>query len=94
MTALAWLFTIINDALYVYMVLMVIYVLMSWFPGAYQSRFGQFLGRVVGPWLNLFRIIPPILGLDFSPLIAFFVLDLLRGGLNTIFNAILMRVMS
>ncbi|MFD1392990.1 YggT family protein [Lacticaseibacillus jixianensis] len=91
-TVLYWLFTVINYGLYFYMLAMVVYVLMSWFPGAWQSRFGQLLGRIVGPWLNLFRIIPPILGIDFSPLIAFFVLDLIRSGLGTIFGALLMRV--
>lgn len=91
-TVLYWFFTIINYGLYVYMMAMVVYVLMSWFPGAWQSRFGQWLGRIVEPFLNLFHIIPPILGIDFSPLIAFFVLDLVRSGLGTIFNAILMRV--
>lgn len=91
-TVLYWLFTIINYGLYIYMLAMVVYVLMSWFPGAWESRFGQLLGRIVSPFLNLFHFIPPILGIDFSPLIAFFVLDLLRSGLNTIFNSILMRV--
>ncbi|KRN25578.1 YggT family protein [Lacticaseibacillus camelliae] len=91
-TVLYWLFTIINYGLYIYMLAMVVYVLMSWFPGAWQSRFGQWLGRIVNPFLNVFDFIPPIFGIDFSPLIAFFVLDLVRSGLGTIFSAILMRV--
>ncbi len=27
---------------------------MSWFPGAYQSKFGQLLGRICEPFLDLF----------------------------------------
>ncbi|WP_439709747.1 YggT family protein [Secundilactobacillus paracollinoides] len=37
----------------------VIYALLSWFPGAYQTAFGQFLARIVEPfqrWFNFAHI--------------------------------------
>ncbi|AFT81974.1 YggT family protein [Leuconostoc carnosum] len=61
----------------------VIYVLMSWLPGAQQSKLGQWLGRIVLPYLNLFRVIPPIGGMiDISPIIAILVLNFAVSGLS------------
>jgi len=54
---------------------------MSWFPGAYQTAFGQFLGRICEPYLEIFRFIPPLGGIDFSPIIALFALGLVERGL-------------
>ncbi|WP_157052198.1 YggT family protein [Lacticaseibacillus brantae] len=77
-------------ALYLYMIAIAVYILMTWFPNAMNSRLGYYLGRIVEPYLNLFRrFIPAIMGLDFSPVIAFFVLTLLQRGLNWIFFNIL-----
>eukprot|EP00594_Rhizosolenia_setigera_P009002 CAMPEP_0178955172 /NCGR_PEP_ID=MMETSP0789-20121207/9443_1 /TAXON_ID=3005 /ORGANISM="Rhizosolenia setigera, Strain CCMP 1694" /LENGTH=115 /DNA_ID=CAMNT_0020636745 /DNA_START=304 /DNA_END=651 /DNA_ORIENTATION=+ len=51
-------------------------ILLSWFPqaqsiGALQPVFG-----ITDPYLNLFRgLIPPIGGLDLSPILAFFALN-------------------
>lgn len=61
----------------------VIYILMSWLPGAQQSKLGQWLGRIVLPYLNLFRVIPPIGGMiDISPIIAILVLNFAVSGLS------------
>ncbi|KAA8371154.1 YggT family protein [Leuconostoc carnosum] len=61
----------------------VIYVLMSWLPGAQQSKLGQWIGRIVLPYLNLFRVIPPIGGMiDISPIIAILVLNFAVSGLS------------
>lgn len=61
---------------------LIIYIFMSWFPGARESGFGQFLGSISEPYLNIFRrIIPPLGGLDLSPIIAIFALRLALGGL-------------
>ncbi len=56
---------------------MIIRVLLSWFPNInwYDPPF-SILSQLTDPYLNLFRsIIPPLGGIDFSPLIAFFVLQ-------------------
>lgn len=62
-----------------YGVLIIIYVLMSWFPtrGALYDVY-RVLGSLVDPYLDLFRrFIPPMGGLDLSPIVAYFVLQIL-----------------
>jgi YggT family protein len=61
-----------------YGLLIFIYVLMSWFPmrGALYDAY-RVLGSVVEPYLALFRnLIPPMGNFDFSPLVAYFVLQI------------------
>jgi YggT family protein len=54
---------------------LIIYILMSWFPNARESTFGQFLASLAEPYLEPFRrIIPPIGMIDFSPWVAILVL--------------------
>ncbi|MEK0182111.1 MULTISPECIES: YggT family protein [Microcoleus] len=69
--------TTLSSFLQIYFVLMIIRVLLSWFPNInwYDPPF-SILSQLTDPYLNLFRsIIPPLGGIDFSPLIAFFVLQ-------------------
>ncbi len=67
----------LSTFLQIYVVLMIFRVLLSWFPNInwYDPPF-SILSQLTDPYLNLFRsIIPPLGGIDFSPLIAFFVLQ-------------------
>ncbi|AFZ06302.1 YggT family protein [Microcoleus sp. Pol7_A1] len=69
--------TTLATFLQIYLVLMIFRVLLSWFPNInwYDPPF-SILSQLTDPYLNLFRsIIPPLGGIDFSPLIAFFVLQ-------------------
>ncbi len=69
--------TTLATFLQIYVALMIIRVLLSWFPNInwYDPPF-SILSQLTDPYLNLFRsIIPPLGGIDFSPLIAFFVLQ-------------------
>merc|ERR1712071_670890 len=51
-------------------------VLLSWFPQAQQMELLQPVFAITDPYLNLFRgLLPPIFGLDLSPLLAFFALN-------------------
>ena len=62
-----------------YGTLLVVYVLMSWFPlnGVVLDIY-RVLGSVVEPYLSVFRnLIPPLGAFDFSPLVAYFVLQIL-----------------
>jgi len=60
----------------VYYFTILAYILMSWFPGARQTRFYGQLAMVVEPYLSRFRsVIPPIGGLDLSPLLGFLLLS-------------------
>lgn len=61
----------------IYMVLMFIRILLSWFPNInwYDSPFSV-LSQLTDPYLNIFRsFIPPLGGIDFSPIIAIFALQ-------------------
>lgn len=56
-------------------------ILLSWFPQAQSIGALQPLYAVTDPYLNLFRgIIPPIFGLDLSPILAFVTLNLLTSA--------------
>lgn len=69
--------TTLSTFLQIYVALMIIRVLLSWFPNInwYDPPF-SILSQLTDPYLNLFRsIIPPLGGIDFSPMIAFFVLQ-------------------
>ena len=58
------------------------YILMSWIPSLQQSAFGEFLGKLVEPYLSIFRkFIPPIGMIDISPIIALFALQYILIGL-------------
>ncbi|MCQ2556383.1 YggT family protein [Ligilactobacillus equi] len=63
-----------------YELAIVAYVLLSWFPGAYQTTFGRILTKLCEPYLSIFRFIPPILGLDFSPWVALIALQFVQMG--------------
>ncbi len=66
------LFTALNFAI-------LIRVLISWIRVDPRNPLIQFLFAITEPILAPFRrIIPPAAGLDFSPIVAFFVLELLR----------------
>lgn len=72
----------INLFFTVYTLLLMIRVIGSWIPDLWRYRFMQMIAAVVDPYLNLFKkIIPPIGGvLDISPILAFFVLQILQQG--------------
>ncbi|HAT53899.1 MAG TPA: YggT family protein [Lactobacillus sp.] len=74
-------FTVLNWGFELYTFAIIIYVLLSWFPGAYGTAFGRFLTRICEPYLRLFDFIPPIFGLSFAPVVALIVLGLVQYGL-------------
>jgi len=57
-------------------------VLLSWFPAAQGVGFLQPLFNVCDPYLGLFRnIIPPIGGIDLSPVLAFTFIQVAGGSM-------------
>ena len=69
-----------------YSYLLIIRVLLTWFPQInwYNQPFAA-LAQITDPYLNLFRsIIPPLGGMDFSPILAFLALNVVSGLLNAI----------
>ncbi|GAB3067872.1 YggT family protein [Virgibacillus ainsalahensis] len=81
------LFNILNLALTIYSYALIVYILMSWFPGARESSFGEFLGRICEPYLEVFRkFIPPLGMIDLSPIVAIIVLQFAKFGLAHLFT--------
>lgn len=68
----------------IYYFMIIIYILMSWFPQARESKIGELLGKATEPYLGIFRkFIPPIGGmLDISPIIALFALRFIESGVH------------
>lgn len=85
MSPVALLLTTLATFLNIYMVLLIIRFLLSWFPNLnwYDPPL-SILGQLTDPYINFFRsIIPPIGGIDFiSPTIAILVLQLAAGFLT------------
>ncbi|WP_193196302.1 YggT family protein [Nostoc sp. MG11] len=70
----------------IYTVLLIIRVLLTWFPTInwYNQPFTT-LSQITDPYLNLFRsIIPPLGGMDFSPMLAIILLQIVGGGLQAV----------
>lgn len=78
---MVFIFTILSKLIQLYMLLIFVFVLMSWFPGAYQTKLGQWLIKLCMPYLKIFRFIPPFLGLDFSPIVAILLLEMAQYGI-------------
>ncbi|MBU6081367.1 MULTISPECIES: YggT family protein [Allobacillus] len=80
-------FKLLSTALSIYSWALIIYILMSWFPGARESGVGEFLGKITEPYLEPFRkIIPPIGMLDISPIVAIIALQLASNGLWVLYG--------
>ena len=66
-----------------YSFLVLAYCLLSWFPrrsGSLMEDIGAVLESIVGPYLNIFRrFMPPMGGIDWSPVLAILVLNLLEN---------------
>lgn len=74
---------LIDFAFMVYFWLILIWVLLSWIPNAKTTPFGEFLRKLVEPYLSIFRrIIPPLGGMiDISPIVAILCLHFIKIGL-------------
>ena len=70
----------------IYLVLLIIRVLLSWFPNVdWSNPAFSALSQITDPYLNIFRsIIPPLGGIDFSAILAFIVLQFVQSALNSV----------
>jgi YggT family protein len=79
----------LSTFLSIYTVLLISRILLSWFPNLdwFNPPFSV-LSQLTDPYLNLFRsIIPPLGGIDLSPILAFLLLSFLRQGITAIVMA-------
>ncbi|MGD6871668.1 YggT family protein [Sutcliffiella horikoshii] len=80
-------FNLLDQLVFIYTIALIIYIFMSWFPGARESSFGRILGKICEPYLDMFRrIIPPLGMIDISPIVAIFVLRYAVLGLEALFR--------
>ena len=65
-----------------YKLVIIVWCILSWFPMRTEgviADIARAIDTLVSPYMNLFRrFIPPFGGLDFSPILAIVVLDLLQ----------------
>jgi YggT family protein len=77
----------------IYVLLIFVYVLLSWFQIPYSRTFSavqQFLDEVVNPYLRLFRGRIPTLGpIDLSPIVAIVVVLVAAELVNYVIGALL-----
>ena len=61
----------------IYMILLIVRILLSWFPTInWVDPPFSILSQLTDPYLNVFRsFIPPLGGIDFSPILAIFLLQ-------------------
>jgi YggT family protein len=66
----------------IYLVLLIIRILLSWFPNVdWLSPPFNIISQLTDPYLNIFRsIIPPLGGIDLSPILAFLLLQFVSQG--------------
>ena len=59
-----------------YLAIIVVRLLLTWFPNIdWMQRIVGFLSPITDPYLNLFRFVPPVGGLDLSPMLAILALQ-------------------
>ena len=74
---------LLDAVIEVYIILIVIYSLGSWFPQFTANSFFDFLARIIEPPLEFIRrFVPPIAGLDISPAILIFILIVVQHFLR------------
>jgi YggT family protein len=70
---------LLKQVIYLFFFAVLVRALIGWFPNAMASPFYPLLCRMTDPLLNVFkRFIPPIGGIDFSPLFVLIVLQLIN----------------
>lgn len=73
---------LVENVFSLYSMVLVIYALLSWLPGAYESRLGQLIIKISRPYLDFFdRYVPSFGGISISVLVGILVLNLIRNGL-------------
>lgn len=70
----------------IYGALLIVRVLLTWFPNVdWSNPAFSTLSQITDPYLNLFRsIIPPLGGLDFSAMLAIFLLFFVQDQLDAV----------
>jgi len=73
----------INNVFRIYSYVILARIFLSWFPVDRSNPIVRFIYQITEPILAPFRVILPLggMGIDLSPIIVYFLLNLLRTGL-------------
>jgi YggT family protein len=73
----------------IYLLLIFVRILLSWFQTAeWADRIMSFLSPITDPYLNIFRsFIPPLGGIDISPIVAILLLQFVQQALPMLSSA-------
>ncbi len=68
----------------IYLLLIFVRILLTWFPTVdWMNQIASFLSPITDPYLNVFRsFIPPLGGMDLSPILAIIVLQVVANLLT------------
>ncbi len=79
-------FGVLQQTLVIYSYLLIIRVLLTWFPNLdWSNPILLNLAAITDPYLNIFRgLIPPIAGIDISPILAFVLLNFAQSFVSYI----------
>lgn len=71
----------VNGLFNLYFILIIIRIFMSWIPNIdWDQQPIKFVREITDAYLDVFRrFVPPLGGLDFSPIVALIVLQILQG---------------
>lgn len=78
---LGYIFWCLNWLFNAYILVIVVWCLLSWFPISRDTRLGEIINRLVEPYMHWFDFIPPLGGISFAPVVAIIVLYLVQDGL-------------
>lgn len=82
------LFVLVQRLFDIYGWLVIVWCLLSWFPmrqGSFVDDLRGAIGMLVDPYLGIFRrFIPPLGGIDWSPVVAILVLNVIERLVYTI----------
>lgn len=81
------LYRLVMQGFQIYRIALIVYFLLSWMPGGYQSGLGQFLIRICEPYVGIFRrFVPPIGMISLAGIVAFFFLTFIEMGITQVFQ--------
>ncbi|MBT4510872.1 MAG: YggT family protein [Chloroflexi bacterium] len=73
------LYGLVDKGFTIYGYMLLARIVISWFNVDYRQPWVQLLVRVTDPFLQPFRALIPVFGgIDFSPIVAFFVLSMIK----------------
>ncbi len=80
MDPLVTLFQVLSQTLQIYSLVLIVRVLLSWFPNLdWSNPLLSTVSSITDPYLNAFRgLIPPLGGIDLSAILAFVALNLMQ----------------